>query len=92
MTDRKQMSGNLPAEFAERVSDRSCFEPDEVEAAPAPIPDDMVSRMQVIEALDRMIAERQKIINPHSLWWLTDSAVIGALNAVREIVIDLEGM
>ena len=89
--DRKQMSGNLPAEFAERVSDRSCFEPDEVEAAPAPIPDDMVSRLQVIEALDRMVSDRQKIVNPRSAWWLTDTAILGVLNAVREIVIELEG-
>lgn len=89
--DRKQMNGNLPADYAELASDRSCFEPDEVEAAPAPIPDDMVSRLQVIEALDRMIAERNRMINPASAFWLTDTGVLSMLNVVREAVIDLEG-
>lgn len=64
---------------------------DSIQAAPAPIPDDAVSRLQVIEAIDRLISDRRSIVNPASAWWVTDTAILGVLDSLREIVIELEG-
>jgi hypothetical protein len=90
MTDRRTMPSAMPADLAEVLSDLSFDVSEEIEAAPAPIPDDTVYRMALIEYLDRHIQERNRMLNPKNAFYWSDTAVLAQLKRVREFVVEME--
>jgi hypothetical protein len=82
----------MPADLAEVLSDLSFDVSEEIEAAPAPIPDDTVYRMALIEWIDKQIAERNRMIHPSNAFYWSDTAVLAQLKRTREFVIELEGV
>jgi hypothetical protein len=91
MTDRRPMPSAMPADLAEVLSDLSFDVSEEIEAAPAPIPDDTVYRMALVEYLDRRIKERTQMLNPRGAFYWSDTTVLAELKRVREFVVELEG-